>query len=85
MNGAVKLLVDGTILAMAQIMESRDIEQDYGMMAEAVKQAVKENLGAVMAEWKNATDTRLSEDWLRKLLNAQANEAALRAVEIYTA
>lgn len=82
-TNAVKVLVDATIIAMGSILDDRGIAHDHGAMADAIKQVVKESLDDMMAEWKDAVEVNLGEAWLRELVNAQAWELALKAVEVY--
>ena len=80
---AAKLLADGTIKATGLILRDRGIDplNHVDELTEATKATLKENLSEIMAEWKEATDAFMSEAWLRKLVNAQCNEMALKVVE----
>jgi len=80
---AARLLADGTIKATGLILRSRGIDplNHVDALTAATKAVLKDNLSAVMAEWKKATEATVSEAWLRELVNAQCNEMALKAIE----
>ena len=83
---AVELLSQATLRAAALIIKDRGIDfkaldPDYSKLSEALKATLKANLTEVMADWKDATDARMSEGWLRELMNAQANEMGIKTLQ----
>jgi len=85
MSGAVKALVDATILASTKILEGRGVKVDCGKLVAPIKQVVKGALPTVMQEWEQATEANISEGWLRKMLNTQAVELGIEAADLYQA
>jgi len=80
---ATNLLVNGTIKATGLILRSRGIDplNHIDALTSATKAVLKENLSAILDEWKEATGATVSDAWLRQLVNAQCNEMALKAIE----
>jgi hypothetical protein len=80
---AIDLLINGTVTAFGLILRSKDIDPlahvDDGTAA--TKAVLKENISALIAEWKEAVEGQLNEAWLRELVNAQCNQMALKVVE----
>ena len=78
---AVTVLAEATMRSAIKQVISRELEVDASEMAEALREVCKTNLSRVMSEWKDAIDARLSEGWLRQLINTQANELANEALQ----
>ena len=80
---AVTVLCEGTIKAAGAILRSKNIEiTDYDKLSSDLKVELKANIETVMKEWQEAIDARLSEAWLREMMNAQCNQLALNALKI---
>jgi hypothetical protein len=84
---AINLLADGTIKASWLILESKGHDLDeiansdkLSELTKAIKDTLKAQIGQVMGEWEKATEARIGEAWLRKMMNAQANELAHKAL-----
>lgn len=84
---ATKILADGTIKASWLILKDRGYDLDeivnsekLSELTKAIKDTLKAQIGQVMGEWKEATEAQVSEAWLRKLMNTQANELAHKAL-----
>ena len=84
MAHAVKILADATLKAAILTLRHRGIEGqavDADALAAALKSTLKANLEQTMAEWEDATGANMSEGWLRELMNAQANDLAVKALK----
>jgi len=81
---ATKILCDGTLKAACLILRQRGTDLntiDAGELSAALKATLHSNIEQAMSEWKDATDAKMSEGWLRELMNAQCNDLALKALK----
>lgn len=53
----------------------------YALMAEAMREAIRSRLSQIMGEWREATGAIVSQETLCQLVNAQAWECAIAAVQ----
>ena len=81
---AVGVLCDATMRAAARIALHQQIEiEDTGRFTEILRTVIKDNLPSVMREWEDGIKSNIGELWLRQLVNAQANDLGLKAVQNY--
>jgi len=81
---AIKLLADGTIRAAGLILLDKGIkikDIDCEALTVAIKATLKTAIPDVLKEWEDATNAHLSDAWLRELMNAQANELAIKSLK----
>ena len=77
------VLIDGSIIASGHILRGKGLSSqdiDVDALTEALKVELKSAIPGLMSEWENALEGRLSEGWLRQMVNAQATEIASRAL-----
>ena len=84
---AMTVLSNGTMKAFALIAQ-RNGEGDsinIERAIDAMKTVLKSHLDDIMREWGDAVNANISPAWLATMVNAQANQYAIEAWNIYKA
>ena len=82
---AMTILSNGTMRAFALIAQ-RNGEGDsinIERAIDAMKTVLKSHLDDVIAEWGDAVNANISPAWLATMVNAQANQYAIEAWNVY--
>ena len=82
---AMTVLSNGTMRAFALIAQ-REGEGDsinIERAIDAMKGVLKSHLDDVIAEWGEAVNANISPAWLATMVNAQANQYAIEAWNVY--
>jgi hypothetical protein len=76
---AITLLTDGTVKAAGLVLRQRGYDPlaHVDDIAYATKAVIVERLPGIMEEWNDAISARMSEGWLRELVNAQCKDLGL--------
>lgn len=82
---AVRILCDGTVIAAREIMKDKGIDwkaldPTLEKFTDAVKAVLDENIAAILVEWKEATESLIGDGWLRKLVNVQCTDLAIKVL-----
>ena len=73
-KNAWDVLVEAVIIATGKIARHKNVYNEF--MADldkhtaVMRNVMKSSIDEVMEEWKAATEARMSESWLRELMNA---------------
>ena len=82
---AMTVLSNSTMRAFALIAqrEGKGDSINIERAIDAMKGVLKSHLDDVMREWGDAVNANISPAWLAQVVNAQANEYALEAWNVY--
>ena len=82
---AMTVLSNGTMKAFALIAQRNGEGDsiDIARAIDAMKGVLQSHLDDVIAEWGEAVNANISPAWLAQVVNAQANEYALEAWNVY--
>jgi hypothetical protein len=92
---AVELLANSTLHVVVHMVLARqsenaivlsdlhrkDPELVSGLITDATRSVLKENMDTILDEWEDLLEARMGEQFLHTFFNAQATEQAILAVE----
>jgi hypothetical protein len=89
MKDLIGVLTQGTMLAAVSMVYKTNrfpYLKALGLDSSEVisghlRETLKKELPACMAEWRSAVEANLSESWLRECVNLQCNKIALEALK----
>jgi hypothetical protein len=83
LEASVTLMLQRANESAALLLDTYTQRQDrvLGVLVDAARAVVKENIMEVMAEWSELVEANVGEGWTRQCFNTQAVEQALLVVE----
>jgi len=81
---AISILCEGTMrAAVHHLVDVKGLDASKvspSDLAHALSVTIKVEMDSVLREWQAAVDAHMNEAWLRKFLNTQCNDLALKAL-----
>jgi len=83
-KSAIEILADGSALAAVYILQSRGIDPkslNPEEFSASLREVMKDELDAVLQEWKDAVEARMGNDFLKYQMNVQCNHIGMLALQ----